>query len=158
MPGASEVTMSTLLGLGKLADDVLELVLAETHPGDPGSGRVPDYEFHICLAGQNREIGRVVLKVGDTDRIVRYAGHVGYRVAPEHRGHRYAARACRLLEPLARSLGLETLWITCDPDNAASRRTCELAGARFVDIVDLPEDTDMYQRGERQKCRYRLDL
>jgi len=49
-------------------------------------------------------------------------------------------------------------WITCNPDNAASRRTCELAGAVLVEIVDLPEDIDMYQEGERQKCRYRLEL
>jgi hypothetical protein len=27
-----------------------------------------------------------------------------------------------------------------------------------VEIVDLPEETDMYQEGERQKCRYRLNL
>jgi tagatose 1,6-diphosphate aldolase len=62
-----------------------------------------------------------------------------------------------LLLPLARSHGLMTIWITCNPDNFASRRTCELAGATLVEIVDLPEDNDMYQRGERQKCRYRLD-
>jgi tagatose 1,6-diphosphate aldolase len=60
--------------------------------------------------------------------------------------------------PLARHYSLNPLWITCNPDNYASRRTCELAGATFIEIVDLPEDTDMYQMGERQKCRYRLDL
>jgi tagatose 1,6-diphosphate aldolase len=50
------------------------------------------------------------------------------------------------------------LWITCNPENIASRRTCEAAGADFVEIVDLPSDIDMYQEGERQKCRYRLKL
>jgi predicted acetyltransferase len=50
------------------------------------------------------------------------------------------------------------VWITCDPDNIASRKTCELAGARLVEIVDLPEDTDMYREGMRQKCRYRIDV
>ena len=48
------------------------------------------------------------------------------------------------------------LWITCNPDNLASRRTCELAGAEFMGIVDLPPDSDMYLEGERQKCRYLL--
>jgi hypothetical protein len=42
-------------------------------------------------------------------------------------------------------------------DRAADRRH-ELAGARLVEIVDLPQDTDMYQGGERQKCRYRFDV
>ena len=37
----------------------------------------------------------------------------------------------RLLLPLARRHGLQTVWITCNPDNWASRRTCELAGAEL---------------------------
>jgi len=87
-----------------------------------------------------------------------YEGHLAYGVLPEFRGHHYAARACRLLLPLARSHGMTELWVTCNPDNWASRRTCELAGAVLVDTVDLPEDIDMYQEEERQKCRYRLGL
>lgn len=83
---------------------------------------------------------------------------VSYDVDPEHRGHLYASRACKLLLSLARTHSLQFLWITCSPDNIASRRTCELVGAKLVEIVDLPEDTDMYQEGERHKCRYRLDL
>jgi inosine-uridine nucleoside N-ribohydrolase len=47
---------------------------------------------------------------------------------------------------------------THHPDNIASRRTCEPAGAKLVENVDLPDDTDMYQEGERRKCRYRIDL
>jgi tagatose 1,6-diphosphate aldolase len=53
---------------------------------------------------------------------------------------------------------MTTLWITCNPYNIASRRTCELAGGELVEIVDLPKDTDMHQRGERKKCRHRFDL
>ena len=60
--------------------------------------------------------------------------------------------------PLARRHGLAELWITCNPENKASRRTCEFAGAELIEIVDLPPHTDMYQEGERQKCRYRLQL
>ncbi len=143
---------------GKLIDGELELTLVEKYPGNPTIDYVPAYRFRMTLVGQDREVGHIELRIGDTHHIVMYAGHIGYRVAPEHRGHRYAARSCRLLLPLARSHGLKTLWITCNPDNVASRRTCELAGARLVETVDLPEDTDMYQEGERQKCRYRLDL
>jgi len=72
------------------------------------------------------------------------------------RGHRYAARAVRLLLPLARRLGLDPLWITCDPENAASRRTLELAGAELVETVDVPPDCVIFQSGHPRKCRYRL--
>jgi tagatose 1,6-diphosphate aldolase len=53
---------------------------------------------------------------------------------------------------------MKTLWITCNPDNYASRRTCERLGAEMVEIVPLPSNNVLYQRGEREKCRYRLDL
>ena len=143
---------------GKLVDADLELVLAEKYPGNPDIGFVPAYRFKMRLAGGDQDIGHVELRVGNPRHIVMYGGHIAYGVLPEHRGHHYAARACRLLLPLARRHGLNPLWITCNPDNIASRRTCELAGATFVEIVDLPVDTDMYLEGERQKCRYRIDL
>jgi len=143
---------------GKLIDHDLELVLIARYTGDPAKNHVPAYKFQMRRAGQDKNIGAIELRVGNTRHITMYGGHVGYRVFSKHRGRRYAARACRLLLPLARSHGLQTLWITCNPDNAASRKTCELAGAELVGIVDLPKDTDMYKRGERQKCRYRLEL
>lgn len=143
---------------GELIDGDLQLVLEETNPANPDKGFVPEYRFKMVLAGQEEKVGGISLRIGDTERLVKYSGHIGYGVEPEHRGHRYAARSVRLILPLARKHGLQALWITCNPDNAASRRTCELAGAKFIEIVDVPEDTDIYQRGERQKCCYRLDL
>lgn len=142
---------------GRLVDGELELILVDKYPADPAKEHVPVYKFKMVHVGRDDPIGGIDLRVGDTEHIVRYAGHIGYRVYPSQRGHRYAARACRLLLPLARRHGLNPVWITCDPDNIASRRTCEIAGAEFVEIVDLPADSDMYRRGERQKCRYRLD-
>jgi predicted acetyltransferase len=142
----------------KLVDGDLALVLEAREPGDPTRGIVPAYTFQMIQVPSGEEVGRISLRIGSSPHILFYAGHVGYGVHHRHRGHHYAARACRLLMPLARAHGFRRLWITCNPDNTASRRTCELAGARFVEIVDLPEDSDMYLHGERQKCRYRLDL
>ena len=62
------------------------------------------------------------------------------------------------LKPIALRHGFTELWITCDPDNWPSRRTCERIGAELIEIIDLPEDLDMYLDGERQKCRYRWQL
>jgi predicted acetyltransferase len=143
---------------GELIDGDLQLVLEETHPANSAKGLAPEYRFKMVLAGQEEKIGGINLRIGNTERLTKYSGHVGYGVEPEHRGHHYAARSVRLLLPLARKHGLQALWITCNPDNAASRRTCELAGAESIELIDLPEDTDMYQRGERQKCRYRITL
>jgi tagatose 1,6-diphosphate aldolase len=62
-----------------------------------------------------------------------------------------------LLLPLARTLGIDPLWITCDPENVASRRSLEIAGAEFIEIVDVPEDCGIRKYGGKmRKCRYRL--
>ena len=143
---------------GRLIDGDLELILVEKYPGDPAINYVPAYRFMMTLVGQGNKIGSIEFRVSNTYHIIMYAGHLAYAVDPKHRGHRYAVKACKLLMPLARLHGFLTLWITCNPDNIASRRTCELAGAELVEIVDLPEDTEMYRKGARQKCRYQVDL
>ena len=141
---------------GPLSDGELELRCVERRPADPSKGYVPVYLFELRVAG-NR-VGSIQLRVGNTRELELYGGHFGFGVDPEHRAHGYAAHACRLLLPLARRHGLRTLWITCNPENIASRRTCERIGAELVEIVPLPPQSDMYLRGDREKCRYRLDL
>jgi tagatose 1,6-diphosphate aldolase len=143
---------------GDLSDGVVRLRLVDRRPADLPKGWVPCYVFDICSADTDERVGEIQLRIGDTDHMRLYGGHIGYVVHPKYRGRRFAARALRLILRLAASHGLSELWITCNPDNIASRRTCEAAGAEFIDIVDLPPDIDMYQRGERQKCRYRLSL
>ncbi|WP_428938060.1 GNAT family N-acetyltransferase [Fontivita pretiosa] len=159
---------------------VLEYLLANPrgrHPGDPQKGYVPSYHFWMRLRavkatelngaplprwGQAQppiEIaGGITLRVGNTPDIQMYVGHIGYGVYPPARGHHYAERACRLIFPLARAHGLRRLWITTNPDNWPSRRTCERLGCRLAEIVPLPHDHPLYQKGEKFKCRYWLDL
>jgi len=112
----------------------------------------------MLLAPGGNEVGNINLRVGSTPHIELYAGHVGFAVHPAYRGNRYASRSPRLLTPLARELRLDPLWITCDPENVQSRRSCELAGAKFVEIVSVPESCIIHQTGHPQKCRYQLDI
>lgn len=139
---------------GALRDGDLCLELATFEPHR--LHKVPTYHFRIVHADTGEELGTINLRVGSSAYIQCYAGHVGYAVHAQHRLHRYATRALRLLMPFARELGLDPLWITCDPTNQASRRTLELAGAEFVEVVDVPADTVIFQGGARRKCRYKL--
>jgi predicted acetyltransferase len=143
---------------GELIDGDLRLQLKECRPPDPDKGRVPCYVFSLITSSRPEPVGEIHFRVGTNDKLQRFAGHMGYTVAEAARGHHFASRAIRLLLPLAKSHGLTELWITCNPDNAASRRTCELAGAVFVEMADLSPETNMYAHGERRKCRYRIDL
>jgi predicted acetyltransferase len=142
---------------GPLEDGELQLEIEELRPADPAKGYVPCYAFKMRLAGSDEKAGNVDLRAGYTHDIIMYGGNLAYGVNPAQRGRHLAERACRLLFPLARRHGMPVLWITCNPDNWPSRRTCERLGAVLVGIVDLPEYSDMYQEGERQKCRYRLE-
>lgn len=144
--------------LDRLRDDDLELYLMNLIPADPTRGYVPAYQFQMWLEGASEPVGGIDLRLGEDENLRLYAGQVGYAVDEPFRGRHLAARSLRLLLPLARKHGFRTLWITCNPDNIASRRTCELAGATFEEIVKIPEDHELYERGEREKCRYRLDL
>ncbi len=147
----------TFLDPGRLVDDELELVFVKK-TSKPEKELVPAYEFEMRNTGTTKKIGNINLRIGNTDKIVKYGGHIGYGVEPEYRGHKYAARSCKLLFPFAKRHGINPLWITCNPDNIASRRTCEIAGGKLIEIVDLPEDNDQYKKGDCQKCRYRFDL
>ncbi|MCJ7622249.1 MAG: GNAT family N-acetyltransferase [Anaerolineaceae bacterium] len=148
----------TFLDPGTLVDGDLTLVLVQQYPGDRAKIYVPAYIFRLEHTFRGCEMGRLALRVGNLPYMALYNGHIGYSALEEFRGNHFAARAVKRLLPLACRHGFGTLWITCSPENLASRRTCELAGATFIEIVDLPDDTELYQRGERQVCRYRLDL
>lgn len=143
---------------GALEDDELRLVLYSCCAADPARQWAPMYRFDMRLAGAKEAVGRIDLRVGNSEHLLKYAGHIGYRVEPEYRGHHYAARSCRLLFALARRHGLNPLWITCDPDNMASRRTCELVGGQLVEVVRVPRDDELFLLGQTWKCRYRVDL
>jgi len=142
---------------GRLVDGDLELVLTARQPADPIKQHVPGYEFEMRRTGTATRLGIIRLRIGSA-RALRYAGHIGYEVAPAHRGHRYSARACRLLLPFARKHGLKAVWLTTDPANRPSQRICDLIGARRVETVRLPRDHEMYRRGARRRRRYRLAL
>ena len=148
----------TFYNPGILIDKELELILDEKSLGDPKMGFAPSYKFIMTLTGKRKEIGQIQLRIANTERNAMYVGHIGYRVYPKYQGNRYAARSCQLILPLARQHDLNPFWITCNPNNLASRRTCEIIGAEMIEIIDVPKDMDMYKRGERQKCRYRLNL
>jgi tagatose 1,6-diphosphate aldolase len=119
--------------------------------------KAPTYFFRMMSVSREEEMGTINLRIGSTVHLERYAGHIGYGVHSPYRGHHYAARSVTLLLPLAYRHGICPVWITCDPENGASRRSLEIAGAEFMEIVDVPEDCGIRKYGGKlRKSRYRL--
>lgn len=143
--------------VGDARDGDLMLALDRIYEPDASPWMVSAYRFDMLV--RDERAGTISLRIGDDARLVRYAGHVGFSVTEPYLGRHIAERATRLLFPLAKAHGLDPLWIGCNPDNAPSRRTLERLGAELVEVVALPPDYERYYNcGEREKCRYRLDL
>ena len=141
--------------MAEISNGEITLRLAKDTPANPKKQWLRALHYDITLSESGTVVGQIDLRLGYTTSLVRYGGHFGYGVAEAHRGNHYAGKACLLLKDVARHHGLDVIWITCNPDNLASRKTCEWIGAQLVEIVDLPPENDQYQEGERQKCRYR---
>lgn len=127
-------------------------------PANPQKGWVRALHYDIVSLASREVMGQIDIRLGYTDGLVKYGGHIGYGVKERFRGNYYAAKACRLIKAVAIENRMDVIWITCNPDNWASRKTCEHIGAVLVEIIALPPENDQYQRGERHKCRYRWIL
>lgn len=60
-------------------------------------------------------------------------GHIGYDVRPTARRRGHATAMLRAALPIARRIGIETVLVTCDLTNTASRKVIESCGGRFED-------------------------
>ena len=130
----------------------LEKVTEENHE----KNYVPAYHFKICTLN-GEEIGECDLRIGYNENTY-YGGNIGYSIKEEYRGNHFAGKASLLLFELAKRHNMEYLIITCDPENLASRKTCEYIGCEFTEIVKLPENSEEYILGEREKCVYRINF
>jgi D,D-heptose 1,7-bisphosphate phosphatase len=136
-----------------LSDGEIELIIEEKADAYEPKGYLPAYKYKIRLHNSKDRIGRIDIRIGH-NRNTYYGGNIGYEIEEAYRGHHYAAKACRLVKKVAEAHGMDKVIITNSPSNIPSRKTCENLGARLLEIVDLPEDNEMYQLGDRQKCRY----
>lgn len=140
-----------------LESDEIKLVLERTAEADPVRNWVPAYYFLICDR-QGNVMGKCDLRIGYSEGLY-YGGHIGYSIDEGFRGRHYAAKACMLLFELAKKHGMDHLFITCDPDNLPSRKTCEYLKGELIGIAELPEDNDMrLNDGDTEKCIFRFSL
>ena len=141
-----------------LGDGELTLIHDGYLDGDSAMERVPAYKFIIIRNSDKMPVGDIDIRIGLTDGLRQFGGQLGYGILPYCRGRYYAAKACLIVKQVALEHGLSSLWITCNDDNIASRKTCQYLGADYVDTVKVPESHELYLRGDRWKCRYLWQL
>lgn len=141
----------------RIAGSVVDLRMEEVYEASRSNSYVPSYFYGIYLHNTNTRVGYCDLRAGYNLELY-YAGNIGYHVDPPYRGHHYAYEACRMLFRIASDKGMDSLIITCSPDNPASRRTLERLNGTYLETVPVPPDHWLYQRGETTKRIYRYDL
>jgi len=120
--------------------------------GDAARGLVPYFHYRILIP-VGMDAGHINFRVGDTEHVRRYVGHIGFEVSEWFRGNHFALKACLALAPFVRSVYKDVV-VTCDPENLASRRTIESLGALFIEEVEVPPHDPHYASGARRKRRY----
>lgn len=130
----------------------VRLSLSRIVPGDAGRDLVPYYHFRILVANGS-DAGHINFRVGDTEHVRLFAGHIGFEINKTFRGRGLAFDACRAIAPFVRRI-YETVIITCDPDNHASMRTIEKLGANLIDEVTVGSHVS-HCAGLRSKRRFR---
>ncbi len=151
-------SLSEELSRLQIQHDDLILRFVGTEPVTPPDEEALAYRFVMIHADSGAEMGQINIKAGYTEHIVLFRGNIGYSVHEGFRGHRYAARSCRLLVPVIERLGLDPVYITCNEDNTASRRTIESLGAEYLGNarVDATSPYLCYHpENARDKRRYR---
>ena len=141
-----------------LSDGEIDIIMHKKSNGDVLKGWLPEYKFQILLHDTDTVIGHINLRLGDSEKVINYIGHIGYGIDEKYRGNKFAAKACRIIKEVIKDHSMNKVIITCNPDNYASRKTCENIGAQFIEIINIPETSDAYAVNEIQKCRYEWRL
>lgn len=82
-------------------------------------------------------VGRLAIRHRLSASLLVEGGHIGYDVRPaaRRRGHATAMLGAAL--PVAASMGIDEVLLTCDETNIGSRRVIEANGGRYQDSVGI---------------------
>jgi predicted acetyltransferase len=81
----------------------------------------------------DRYIARIAIRHQLNEFLLNVGGHIGYDVRPSARRRGHATAMLRAALPVAHQLGIERALITCDWDNAGSRKTIEANDGIYED-------------------------
>ena len=87
----------------KLQSGPVKLIFHKIVDVEPGGELVPFYHFKI-LSLNEEQLGHINFKIGETNHITQYVGHIGYDILRPHQGKSYAFHACNALKPFIKTI------------------------------------------------------
>lgn len=77
---------------------------------------------------------------------VECAGHIGYDISPDYRNRGYGFQILKLALEKTINIGIEEVILTCNINNAASKKIIEKNGGKFLGTVfDEEESETLYK-------------
>ncbi|WP_406279478.1 GNAT family N-acetyltransferase [Nocardia sp. NBC_00881] len=130
---ADGLTLAKDYRAGMLWDDYLIV----QHNASAGVGLPPEMVPYTFLMA---EVNGVFVGSSDirhtlSDELMRWGGHVGYVVAPQHRRRGYATEILRQTLVKAKDLGIGSARLTCRQENIGSRRVIETWGGQLAAVT-----------------------
>lgn len=145
----------------QLVDNELVLLFTGKERVSPPDMDIFEYRFSMNNAETGDEMGQINIKAGYTENIIFFRGNIGYTVYERYRGNYYSSRSCKLLIPVIKFLDLNSVYLTCNKDNIASRKNIERLGAEFLGTEIIQETSpyfSYYPEGSRVKLRYKWEV
>jgi predicted acetyltransferase len=105
-------------------------VMAERRCGNNVAPGWVSATFELAIV-ETRIVGRLSVRHALNDFLLHQGGHIGYGVLPAYRGRGIGKRMLQRGLHITASLGIQRTLVTCDEDNAASRRIIESAGGVY---------------------------
>ena len=102
---------------------------------DPPRLLVPGTLF--CLVDGEEILGVCEIRHFLNSGLLKYGGHIGYGVAPKHRGNGYAAKMIEMSMPFMKEVGIDRALITCVEENVASAKSIINAGGVLENEVEI---------------------
>ncbi|EAR93198.1 GNAT family acetyltransferase (macronuclear) [Tetrahymena thermophila SB210] len=140
--------MVQLFNPGVLEDEDIKLQLNQT---DLLEKQVPCYFFDIICKKDNQKAGSICLRTKFTYEEEFLWGNMGFVVEKQYQGKRFAFKASKLLINFARRCGMKQIYFTVDPTNIPSIKTITNLGAYYLETIDVPKDSTLYNE---EKCQY----
>ena len=109
---------------------------------------------YLWLVKGEEFIGETSIRHDLTDGLLRFGGHIGYRIRHEKRRRGYGTKMLRLtLDYIREIFGFKKVLITCDDDNLGSIKIIESNGGVLQDKI-----TNFIDNREKITRRYWVDV